>query len=55
MIVSEVMTTKLVTVTSDDTLSHAAKLVRQYQFRSMAVVMRRGVLRKEGVRWTVAG
>ena len=38
MIVSEVMTTKLVTVTPDDTLSHAASLFRQYQFHHLPVV-----------------
>lgn len=38
MIVSEVMTTKLVTVTTDDTLSHAASLLRQYQFHHLPVV-----------------
>lgn len=38
MIVSEVMSTKLVTVTLDDTLSHAANLLRQYQFHHLPVV-----------------
>src|SRR5437764_13289576 len=38
MIVSEVMTTKLVTVTPDDRLSHAANLLRQYQFHHLPVV-----------------
>lgn len=38
MIVSEVMTTKLVTVTPGDTLSHAANLLRQYQFHHLPVV-----------------
>lgn len=38
MIVSEVMTTRLVTVTADDTLSHAANLLRQYQFHHLPVV-----------------
>lgn len=38
MIVNEVMSTKLVTVTSDDTLSHAANLLRQYQFHHLPVV-----------------
>src|SRR6266568_991475 len=38
MIVSEVMTTTLVTVTPDDTLSHAANLLRQYQFHHLPVV-----------------
>jgi acetoin utilization protein AcuB len=32
------MTTKLVTVTPDDTLSHAANLLRQYQFHHLPVV-----------------
>src|SRR5947209_19491434 len=38
MIVSEVMSTKLVAVTPDDTLSHAANLLRQYQFHHLPVV-----------------
>lgn len=38
MIVSEVMTTKLVTVTPDDSLSHAANLFQQYQFHHLPVV-----------------
>lgn len=38
MIVSEVMTTRLVTVTPDDTLSHAANLLRQQQFHHLPVV-----------------
>jgi len=38
MIVSEVMTTKLITVAPDDTLSHAANLLRQYQFHHLPVV-----------------
>ncbi len=38
MIVKEVMTTKLVTVTPEDTLSHAANLLRQHQFHHLPVV-----------------
>lgn len=38
MIVSEVMTTRLITVTPDDTLSHAANLLRQYQFHHLPVI-----------------
>lgn len=38
MIVSEVMTTKLVTVRADDTLGYAANLLRQYQFHHLPVV-----------------
>lgn len=38
MIVKEVMTTKLVTVAPDDSLSHAANLFRQYQFHHLPVV-----------------
>ena len=38
MIVSEVMTTQLVTVTPGDTLSHAANLLRQHQFHQLPVV-----------------
>lgn len=38
MIVREVMTTRLVLVTPDTTLSHAANLLRQYQFHHLPVV-----------------
>ncbi len=38
MIVGEVMTTRLVTVSPEDTLSHAANLLRQYQFHHLPVV-----------------
>ncbi|MFL5667201.1 MAG: HPP family protein [Ktedonobacteraceae bacterium] len=38
MIVREVMTTKLVTIAPDDTLSHAANLLRQHQFHHLPVV-----------------
>jgi acetoin utilization protein AcuB len=38
MIVRDVMTTKLVTVTPGDTLSHAANLLRQNQFHHLPVV-----------------
>ncbi len=41
MIISEVMTTQLVTVTPDDTLSHAANLLRQHQFHHLPVVRTR--------------
>lgn len=40
MIVREVMTTKMVTVATDDTLSHAANLFRQFQFHHLPVVRR---------------
>jgi len=38
MIVKEVMTTKLVTVVPDDSLSHAANLLRQFQIHHLPVV-----------------
>jgi len=38
MIVREVMTTRLVTITPDDTLSHAVSLFRQHQFHHLPVV-----------------
>jgi len=38
MIVKDIMTTKLVTIKGDDTLSHAANLLRQYQFHHLPVV-----------------
>ena len=37
MIVREVMMTSLITVTPDDTLSHAANLLRQHQFHHLPV------------------
>ena len=43
MIVSEVMATKLVTVTPNDTLSHAANLLRQHQFHHLPVVQTSGL------------
>jgi acetoin utilization protein AcuB len=49
MIVSEVMTTKLVTVTADDTLSHAANLLRQYQFHHLPVVRTSDAIETPGV------
>src|SRR5258708_9260208 len=45
MIVSEVMTTSLVTVTPGDTLSHAANLLGQYKFHHLPVVS--GASKKE--------
>ena len=38
MIVSEIMTTKMVTISPDDTMVHAANLFRQYQFHHLPVV-----------------
>lgn len=38
MIVREVMTANLITVEPDDTLSHAATLMRQYEFHHLPVV-----------------
>lgn len=38
MIVKEIMTTELITIAPDDTLSHAANLLRQYQFHHLPVV-----------------
>src|SRR5579885_3145095 len=37
MIVRDIMTTKLVTVEPDETLAHAANLLRQYQFHHLPV------------------
>lgn len=37
MIVRDIMTTKLVTVEPDDTLAHAASLLRQYRFHHLPV------------------
>ena len=38
MIVSEIMTTRLIVVTSDMTLAHAANILRQHQFHHLPVV-----------------
>ncbi|HEX7733529.1 MAG TPA: CBS domain-containing protein [Ktedonobacteraceae bacterium] len=38
MIVKEIMTVELITVSPDDTLSHAANLLRQHQFHHLPVV-----------------
>lgn len=38
MIVSEVMTTKVITIRPDDTLGHAANVMRQHQFHHLPVV-----------------
>lgn len=38
MIVKDIMSAKLVTVEPDDTLSHAANILRQYQFHHLPVV-----------------
>src|SRR5436305_13023146 len=38
MIVQDIMTTGLVTVSPDDTLAHAANLFRQHQFHHLPVV-----------------
>jgi acetoin utilization protein AcuB len=38
MIVRDIMETQLITVEPDDTLSHAANLLRQYQFHHLPVV-----------------
>lgn len=37
MIVRDIMTTKLITIEPDDTLAHAANLLRQYQFHHLPV------------------
>jgi acetoin utilization protein AcuB len=48
MIVSEVMTTDLVTVTPDDSLSHAANLLRQHRFHHLPVVKAIHELKPQG-------
>ena len=52
MIVSEVMTTHLVTVTPDDSLSHAANLLRQHQFHHLPVVKAVQGLKLTGQKYT---
>lgn len=42
MIVEEIMTSVLITVAPDDTLSHAANLLRQYQFHHLPVARSAG-------------
>jgi acetoin utilization protein AcuB len=42
MIVRDIMTTKLITVKAEDTLSHAAQILRRYQFHHLPVVQRQG-------------
>ena len=37
MLLRDIMTTTLVTIEPDDTLSHAAKLLRQHQFHHLPV------------------
>jgi CBS domain len=53
MIVHEIMTTTLVTVEPDDTLSHAAHLLRQYQFHHLPVVRTVNVAGSQSTAYTV--
>src|SRR5437763_16459330 len=53
MIVREVMTTRLITVAPDDTLSHAANLLRQHQFHHLPVGRAAGVPEAEKNRYPV--
>src|SRR5205085_9293445 len=52
MIVRDIMTTKLVTVEPDDTLSHAANLLRQYQFHHLPVVRKVNVAGPQSSEYT---
>ena len=52
MIVSEIMITHLVTVTPDDSLSHAANLLRQHQFHHLPVVKPTHGLKPQGQQYT---
>src|SRR5690349_3433936 len=47
MIVRDIMTTRLVTVEADDTLAHAANLLRQHQFHHLPVVREMSVEQRE--------
>jgi len=38
MIVRDIMSTNMITVVADDTLSHAANMLRQYQIHHLPVV-----------------
>jgi acetoin utilization protein AcuB len=42
MIVKEIMTTEVITIAADDTLGHAANLLRQHQFHHLPVVRTEG-------------
>lgn len=53
MIVHEIMTTTLVTVEPDDTLSQAAHLLRQYQFHHLPVVRTVNVAGSQRTAYTV--
>ncbi|HAG98993.1 MAG TPA: hypothetical protein DCL75_09075 [Ktedonobacter sp.] len=53
MIVRDIMTTKLVTVEPDDTLSHAAQLLRQYQFHHLPVARTVHVAEPRSTEYTV--
>ena len=53
MIVSEIMTTKMVTISPDETLSHAANLFRQYQFHHLPVVRTRQVPQDKHESYTI--
>jgi acetoin utilization protein AcuB len=52
MIVRDIMTTHLVTVTPSDTLAHAATLLRQHQFHHLPVVRVLKAPAHEGVTYT---
>src|SRR6266702_1355736 len=52
MIVRDIMTTKLVTVEPDDTLSHATNLLRQYQFHHLPVVRKVNVSGPQSTTYT---
>src|SRR5258708_8161846 len=48
MIVRDIMTTKLITIEPDDTLAHAATLLRQYQFHHLPVARSITIAAPEG-------
>jgi acetoin utilization protein AcuB len=52
MIVNEIMITHLVTVTPDDSLSHAANLLRQHHFHHLPVVKPTHGLKPQGQQYT---
>ncbi|HET8911724.1 MAG TPA: CBS domain-containing protein [Ktedonobacteraceae bacterium] len=47
MIVGEIMTTKLITLKSDDLLGHAVNLLRQYQFHHLPIARSRRIPGKD--------
>jgi acetoin utilization protein AcuB len=54
MIVRDIMKTQLITVEPDDTLGHAANLLREYQFHHLPVVRKVKVAQPEHAEYTMS-